>query len=156
MCFYSYSELDNAPSNSDILEQFKELILDARTCRHWDNEYHLYALCIALKRPFYIYSTFKLNGRFNHELCTTQELQMFFTQNLHSIGRHLQYVPDSQLIPYTQIEHPIFGFYQFSHYTAVLPKKTYLQFLYLVTRFYQDEQRQLSFIHLLNEHIIKK
>lgn len=39
--FLQLLRTDNAQSNSDNLEQFKELILDARTCRHWGNEYHL-------------------------------------------------------------------------------------------------------------------
>ncbi|XP_071137190.1 uncharacterized protein [Mytilus edulis] len=123
--FKSFLQSDNALSTLSIDEQYQQLILTARTPKQWGNEYHLYALCIILKRPIYIYSTFKVQEKFSHFRCTAEHLRNLFSSNSFEIGRHLKYVPDSKVVPSNTLGQPLCGFFKSSHYTAVLPRTDY-------------------------------
>lgn len=79
--------------NSNIHNQFSDLIVTARTIRAWGNEHHLYALSIAFQRPIYIYSTFQIRDKFFDEKCSSQQLQQVFCSKPIAIGRHLKYIP---------------------------------------------------------------
>ncbi|CAC5390820.1 unnamed protein product [Mytilus coruscus] len=104
-----------------VLDEFDDLTKTALTNKAWGNEYHLYALSIILQRPIYIYSTFKINI-FRYEKCNASELKVMFDNKSILIGRHLKYIPDSQLGIQVNSCIPLCGFFRHSHYTAVLPR----------------------------------
>ncbi len=100
-------------------ESIFELLKTAWTRSEWGNEYHLQALCMALKRPVYQYTGFtNANGNVHFANATTAELQQYFVLKAAGTAQHLVYKFMGQAN-----RAPIACILQHQHFTALLPNR---------------------------------
>jgi hypothetical protein len=120
---YLSTETNLAEEYAEI--NFQENLKLALENGAWGNMYHIFALSTVLGRSIYIYSFFKTNGRFRlSKNIGIKKLDEEFKKLRNSnIGHHLRYGPLFNQI-YPKLNNSVlYGFFDGTHYTALIPKK---------------------------------
>ena len=99
--------------------EWSKLLQEAAQDQCWGNHFHLHALCLMLKRPIYMYGYMRHRsvgelGRVDVN-SSSVEIERLFQQKDRRMNNHIKYLPSVEDYP------AIRGFFDSSHFTALLP-----------------------------------
>jgi hypothetical protein len=105
--------------NGDVNLKFDDLLHRSKTNGSWGNEFHILALASFLNKNIYIYSAFKINGKFKLRKSIDEST---LKANFHDIGLNLIYKPISnkRFISKKQVSN-LFCFLRSKHYVSLIP-----------------------------------
>ena len=124
---------------------FASIVRAAATWGAWGGEFHLHAISLALNRPIYVYSSFRLgDGSFPYQFQNSAELcQLFLAGADHTRQHYIYQKPGEPLIGRKSIMGYLSG--TPGHFTAILPNgELGLRFVPTTNLFIRAKTRFLS------------
>ena len=108
--------------------EWSKLLQEAAQDQCWGNHFHLHALCLMLKRPIYMYGYMRHRsvgelGRVDVN-SSSVEIERLFQQKDRRMNNHIKYLPSVEDYP------AIRGFFDSSHFTALLPTMSTSHFFF--------------------------
>ena len=108
--------------------EWSKLLQEAAQDQCWGNHFHFHALCLMLKRPIYMYGYMRHRsvgelGRVDVN-SSSVEIERLFQQKDRRMNNHIKYLPSVEDYP------AIRGFFDSSHFTALLPTMSTSHFFF--------------------------